>query len=103
MNSMQKKLIWLTAIGILLMLFTGCADVSHVQPCLTPTEHTYGFWGGVWHGAILQFAFLCSLFNNDVAIYAVNNNGAWYNFGFVGGLGLMIRFVTAVVKAVLKK
>ena len=88
-------LIILTAIAL-----TGCADVSHVQECLPITEHTYGFWGGMWHGMISQVAFIGSLFSDDIAIYAVNNNGGWYNFGFVGGLGIIVRIIGAVIKAV---
>lgn len=82
---------------------TGCADVSHVQECLSPLEHTYGFWGGVWHGMISQFAFIGSLFSDDIAIYAVNNNGGWYNFGFVGGLGIMVKLFAWTVKTIVGK
>lgn len=87
----------LMALGLILSV-TGCADVSHVQNCLPPLEHTYGFWGGVWHGMIAQFSFVGSLFSDEIAIYAINNNGAWYNFGYVGGLGIMIRIIAWVVK-----
>jgi len=44
-----------------------------------------GFWAGFWHGTILPIAFIISLFNPDVGIYETNNNGGWYNFGFVLG------------------
>jgi predicted small secreted protein len=47
-----------------------------------------GFWKGLWHGAIALITFVISLFNDNVNIYEVNNNGGWYNFGFV--LGIMI-------------
>ena len=87
----------LMALGLILSV-TGCADVSHVQNCLPPLEHTYGFWGGVWHGMIAQFSFVGSLFSDEIAIYAINNNGAWYNFGYVGGLGIMIRIIAWIVK-----
>jgi len=45
-----------------------------------------GFWWGLWHGAISPITFLVSLFNNDVNIYEVHNNGNWYNFGFMIGV-----------------
>jgi hypothetical protein len=38
---------------------------------------------------ITPISFIGSLFFDDITIYAVNNNGGWYNFGFllsVGGL-----------------
>jgi len=38
--------------------------------------------------------------DNSVAIYAVNNNGGWYNFGFVGGFWFILRFIGVVVKSV---
>jgi hypothetical protein len=49
-----------------------------------------GFWLGLWHGFISPFTFIVSLFNNNVGIYEVYNNGGWYNFGFI--LGVMIIF-----------
>jgi len=45
-----------------------------------------GFWLGVWHGIICPITFLVSLFNDNVGIYEVRNNGNWYNFGFVAGI-----------------
>jgi hypothetical protein len=49
-----------------------------------------GFWRGLWHGMIAPFAFLISLFKENVGVYELHNNGKWYNFGFI--LGLMIIF-----------
>lgn len=85
---------------IIMVLLTGCADVSHIQECLPPSEHTYGFWGGTWHGMITWFSFFGSLFSDDIAVYAVNNNGAWYNFGFVGGFFLMLRLIGYIIKGI---
>jgi len=45
------------------------------------------FWSGLWHGMILCITFIWSLFDPSVTIYEVANNGAWYNFGFVLGVG----------------
>lgn len=99
---MKFKLTHLLFMAVAVMfLFTGCADASHVQECLPPTEHTYGFWGGVWHGMITWFSFIGSLFSDNIAVYAVNNNGAWYDFGFVGGLGVMLRFIGGLIKGIL--
>ncbi|MCP4909164.1 MAG: hypothetical protein GY907_00540 [Bacteroidetes bacterium] len=47
-----------------------------------------GFWMGLWHGVISLFTFIISLFNENVAIYEVNNNGNWYNFGFILGISI---------------
>jgi hypothetical protein len=32
---------------------------------------------------------VASLFLDDVALYAINNNGSWYDFGFVLGAGIL--------------
>jgi len=96
----------LTLFGLALLaiaLITGCADVTNVQDCIPAGEHTYGFWGGVWHGMIIQFDFVGSLIWDDVAVYAVNNNGAWYNFGFVGGLGIFLKIIGYAIKAITGK
>lgn len=81
----MKKTIVFTLITFLLF---SCADVQpNIQPCLE--GHVYGFWGGLWHGIIAPFAWIGSLFSNDIAVWAVNNNGGWYTFGFVLGIGTL--------------
>ena len=45
-----------------------------------------GFWLGLWHGLIAPITFVISLFTDHVNIYEVDNNGNWYDFGFVLGL-----------------
>ena len=74
----------------LLILFSGCADNSQIQSCFI--DSPYGFWGGLWHGIIAPFDFIGMLFSDDIAMYAPNNNGCWYAFGFLlgsGGWGLL--------------
>lgn len=75
----MKRILILVAATVLL---AGCA-----QALPLPTEpEPYGFWGGLWHGLIFFFSFIGSVFNDDIAIYAVNNNGGWYDFGFFLGI-----------------
>ena len=45
-----------------------------------------GFWFGLWHGFIFPVAWIVSLFTDQVAIYAVPNNGGWYDFGYFLGI-----------------
>jgi hypothetical protein len=45
-----------------------------------------------WYDYVTDF--IGSLIWDDVAVYATNNNGTWYDFGFVGGLSIIIKFVT---------
>lgn len=51
-----------------------------------PEAEPAGFWAGLWHGMICPITFVVSLFNPDVRIYEVHNNGRWYDFGFVIGV-----------------
>ena len=45
-----------------------------------------GFLEGVWHGFIFPIAWIVSLFTDDISVYAVPNNGAWYDFGYFVGI-----------------
>jgi len=47
-----------------------------------------GFLLGLWHGLIFPLAWIVSLFAPNIAIYAVPNNGGWYDFGFFLGIVL---------------
>jgi len=46
-----------------------------------------GFWAGLWHGIIAPITFIVSLFASEVSIYETNNNGRWYEFAFMLGIG----------------
>ena len=70
-----------------LFLFSACAHATDVQACVT--AEPYGFFGGLWHGIIAPLSFFISLLSDNVAMYAVNNNGGWYDFGFVLGAGIL--------------
>jgi hypothetical protein len=78
----------LVIIGMLIL--TGCANKETVDACLTGIK--YNFWGGLWHGIIAPINFILMLFNDNYTIYAQNNTGNWYAFGFLigsGGWGIM--------------
>ncbi len=45
-----------------------------------------GFLRGLWHGFIFPVAWVISLFMDDVSVYAVPNNGGWYDFGYFIGV-----------------
>ena len=55
---------------------------KYKQPGASPA----GFWAGIWHGLIAPIVFIVSLFNSSVGIYEINNNGRWYDFGFMIGI-----------------
>ena len=46
-----------------------------------------GFLAGFWHGIIAPVTFIVSLFVGGVSIYETHNNGRWYEFGFMLGIG----------------
>lgn len=80
----KKITLFLTGL-IILFLFASCANKEVVDACLEGP--TYGFWGGLLHGIIAPFDLIAMLFRDDVTVYAQNNNGAWYAFGFIIGSG----------------
>jgi hypothetical protein len=45
-----------------------------------------GFLEGLWHGFIFPVAWVFSLFVDDISVYAVPNNGGWYDFGYFLGI-----------------
>ncbi len=69
------------------LLISSCAESVAVN--INFATENYGFWSGLLHGIILPFSFIGSLFNDDVAIYAINNTGGWYDFGFVFGASII--------------
>ncbi|HUX56908.1 MAG TPA: hypothetical protein VMV77_08045 [Bacteroidales bacterium] len=81
----SKNNLWLILLFTSILLLTGCAQNEAVGPCLT--GHTYGFFGGLWHGFIAPFDFIGMLFNNKITMYAQNNNGGLYALGFLLGSG----------------
>jgi len=79
---------WLAGLLLLaIVVAAGCADVTNIDACRQ--SEPYGFLGGLWHGLIAPVSFIISLFSDHVAMYAVNNNGGWYDFGFVLGAGIL--------------
>lgn len=80
----------LVIITLVLCLFSSCANSENVTECLQ--GKSYGFWWGLWHGIIAPIDLVLMLFREDITVYAQNNTGAWYAFGFLigsGGWGLL--------------
>lgn len=84
-NPVVKRNLILLFLAILLVSVTGCANNEVVDTCLK--GHTYGFFGGLWHGFIAPFDFIGMLFNDKITMYAQNNNGGLYALGFLLGSG----------------
>ena len=97
MKNLNKRIKYILCALVMVLLITSCADVSpNVQDCVT--SDAYGFWGGLWHGIIVIFSFIGSLFSDDIAIYAYNNNGGWYDFGFVLGAIIIVKGTKVTIK-----
>ena len=95
----MKNLKTILVVLLLGAMFIGCADAVTVTSIAETDPHIYGFWGGVWHGWITQFSFIGSLFSDDIAVYAIANNGGWYDFGFVGGFWIMFQLFNQIFKS----
>lgn len=67
-------------------LLAACAQTVSLPPEIAG-DNPPGFWLGLWHGLIAVFAFIGSLFNDNISVYAINNTGGWYDFGFLLGIG----------------
>jgi hypothetical protein len=82
----MKKLFLLFFI---LLFLSSCADSVSFNDAEALTK--VGFWYGLWHGMIIPISWLVSLFSDSTAIYAIYNNGGWYDFGFLIGAGSSLR------------
>jgi hypothetical protein len=74
------KRLWILAAALALAACAATQAPTAVAP------GSPGFWLGLWHGFIFPVAWVISLFTDRVAVYAVPNNGGWYNFGFFLGV-----------------
>lgn len=83
---MKKKQVLILVILILTMFVLGSCTAGP-NPVEGTGDTVYGFWWGLWHGIISPITFVISIFNENVHIYEVHNNGGWYNFGFLWGVG----------------
>ena len=81
----------LVLVGGLVLLLTACAaGANPTTDVPAPDGDVAGFWLGLWHGVIVPFTFLVSLFSDTVGIYESHNTGSWYDFGFVLGAGTFL-------------
>ena len=76
---MKRAFILLAALAL-----TACAH----QAATAIVPGAPGFLAGLWHGFIFPVAWIVSVFArpDQVAIYAVPNNGGWYDFGYFLGI-----------------
>ena len=65
------------------LMLAACA-ATQASDAVAPAAP--GFLLGLWHGFIFPVAWVVSLFASNVAVYAVPNNGGWYDFGYFLGI-----------------
>ena len=70
----------------LLAMVVALSACAASQKPDTVTASAPGFFEGLWHGFIFPVAWVFSLFVDKVAVYAVPNNGGWYDFGYFLGI-----------------
>ncbi len=81
-----RSMVPFVAMALLFVLaLAGCSNYEDVSACVE--GKTYGFWNGLWHGIIAPIDLIAMIWREDVTVYAPNNNGIWYAFGFVLGSG----------------
>jgi len=86
----SRRMPVIVALGLAAALSLAACAAGPYPAAAVPTAELPGFWLGLWHGLITPVTFVVSLFTDDVNIYAVPNNGNWYDFGYV--LGVMVAF-----------
>ncbi|MEM7779484.1 MAG: hypothetical protein AAF697_03720 [Pseudomonadota bacterium] len=69
------------------LLASACA--SQIDAGVSAEPDTPGFLWGLWHGFIFPWSWIGSLFSPNIAVYAVPNNGGWYDFGFFLGITVL--------------
>ena len=81
----------LVVLVLVLLVVSSCAPGPNTL-AKSPDEEgkVAGFWWGLWHGIIAPITFVISLFNDNVHMYEVHNNGGWYNLGYLLGLAAIL-------------
>lgn len=89
-----KIIVLFAVLALLIAALSGCAPGDGTNS----EEKPAGFFSGVWHGWIAPISLVWSLFDGDISIYEVYNNGFWYDLGYYmavisgfGGLALFRR------------
>jgi len=82
MNTHCRRWFKLLILILFLLVLTACTagDPQFSQ------DNPAGFWYGIWHGIISVITLIIHVFNENVAVYEINNSGGWYDFGFLLGV-----------------
>jgi hypothetical protein len=82
--SIKSGVRWALPLTCTALLLAACAAGPNELVDTGPDPA--GFWLGLWQGLISPITFIASLFTPNVSVYEVQNNGNWYDFGFMLGV-----------------
>jgi len=71
--------------ALVILLVSGCEMPTSAD--MWGPEGQKGFLNGLLNGFLAPLKFIASFFIDDLPIYAISNNGHWYDFGFLLGIG----------------
>lgn len=74
---------------VLIFIFTYFAclfALAYLAGPQTTDTSTFGFLSGLLHGFVAAGALIVSIFSDTHKIYATNNTGFFYNWGFLIGI-----------------
>lgn len=71
----------------LALMLSACA--RQIDAAVSQAPGTPGLLWGLWHGFIFPWAWIGSLFDKSIAVYAVPNSGGWYDLGFFLGVTVL--------------
>jgi len=71
----------------LALLLSACAN--QIDAGVSQEAGSPGFLWGLWHGFIFPWAWIGSLFDESIAVYAVPNRGWTYDAGFFLGVTVL--------------
>ena len=75
------------AAPLALLLLAACA--RQATDAVSHAPESPGFLLGLWHGFVFPWAWIGSLFDPKIAVYAVPNDGGWYDFGYFVGITVL--------------
>ena len=82
MMTTRARAFYVLGLAAPMLVLSACAR----QSAAAVVAGSPGFLQGLWDGFVFPFAWVVSLFVPEVAVYAVPNNGGWYDFGYFLGI-----------------
>jgi hypothetical protein len=85
----------LVVLGLITVFIGGAPGPDHLTLMAHATSmRPDNFWPGLWHGFTFPVNFVTGFFHGN-GVYSLNNDGGWYNLGYLMGAGSMLGGATA--------